>query len=60
MGENPSEYKGDELPVENVSWYDAIYFCNKLSEEYGLEAVYSIDGETDFQNGVIFHTLISQ
>jgi formylglycine-generating enzyme len=47
MGENPSYYKGDDLPVENVSWYDAIYFCNKLSLSKNLEPVYSVNGETD-------------
>ncbi|UKI54190.1 MAG: formylglycine-generating enzyme family protein [Treponema sp.] len=34
-------------PVEYVSWYDAIYFCNKLSEKKGLRPVYAVDGETD-------------
>ena len=34
-------------PVEYVSWYDVIYFCNKLSENEGLEPVYAVDGETD-------------
>ena len=47
MGSNPSENKGDDKPVENVSWYDAIYFCNKLSEEFGYKPVYSVDGISD-------------
>ena len=47
MGENPSYYKGDNNPVENVSWYDAIYFCNKLSEKLGFTPVYAVEGKTD-------------
>ena len=58
MGENPSYFQGtknlpaegenqSKRPVENVSWYDAIYFCNKLSVIFGLDPVYSVDGETD-------------
>ena len=47
MGSNPSKNKGDDKPVENVSWYDAIYFCNKLSEEFGYIPVYSVDGISD-------------
>ncbi|WP_296334027.1 SUMF1/EgtB/PvdO family nonheme iron enzyme, partial [uncultured Treponema sp.] len=47
MDENPSEFRGDNNPVENVSWYDAIYFCNKLSVKLGLEPVYSVEGLTD-------------
>jgi formylglycine-generating enzyme required for sulfatase activity len=31
MGANPSEFKGDDLPVEQVSWNDAMSFCEKLN-----------------------------
>ena len=47
MGENPSEFKGENNPVEMVNWYDAIYFCNKLSEKCGYTPVYSVGGTTD-------------
>ena len=32
MGSNPSSWKGDNLPVEKVSWYDCQEFINKLNE----------------------------
>lgn len=37
----------NRFPVVAVNAYDAIYFCNKLSELKGLEPVYSVDGKTD-------------
>lgn len=46
MGKNPSYFTGDSLPVEKVSWYNAVEFCNKLSKKAGLEPAYSINGET--------------
>lgn len=47
MGENPSVFKGENLPVENVSLYDAVYFCNKLSIAAGYTPVYSVREKTD-------------
>ena len=43
------EEEGDTAnnPVEEVSWFDAVYFCNKLSLMEGLTPAYSVDGETD-------------
>lgn len=46
MGTNPSHFRGNNLPVEQVTWYDAINYCNKLSEAKGLTPVYQIDGTT--------------
>jgi len=44
MGANPSSFNGDSLPAENVNWYDAVEFCNKLSEKEGLTKCYTING----------------
>lgn len=44
MGENPSNFTGDTLPVERVTWYDAVEYCNKRSEAEGLTPCYTIDG----------------
>ena len=43
MGSNPSFFKGDNLPVEQVSWYEAVKFCNKLSSKEDLTPCYTID-----------------
>jgi formylglycine-generating enzyme required for sulfatase activity len=47
MGENPSVFRGENLPVENISYYDMLYFCNEYSRLSGLTPVYAVDDETD-------------
>ena len=42
MENNPSYSKGDNRPVENITWWQALDYCNKLSEKYGLEPVYDL------------------
>jgi formylglycine-generating enzyme required for sulfatase activity len=41
MGYNLSHWKGDDLPVEGVSSYECLEFCNKLSLKEGLTPCYS-------------------
>ena len=40
MGTSPSYYAGSTLPVEQVSWFEAVAYCNSLSEREGLGACY--------------------
>jgi formylglycine-generating enzyme len=45
MGHNPSQNvaNGDLCPVENVSWYDALLYCNARSKRDHLDTVYTFD-----------------
>ena len=43
-GTNPSFFKGPHLPVEQVSWLDALEYCNKRSIRDGLTPAYTIRG----------------
>lgn len=45
MESKPSAFEGGTRPVECVSWYNCLEFCNKLSELEGLELIYTIDGK---------------
>jgi formylglycine-generating enzyme required for sulfatase activity len=53
-GHNPSHFQGDKLesgddnhdrPVEQISWYDALAFCNQLSDFSDLTPAYDLSGE---------------
>lgn len=44
---NPSEFIGDNRPVEMVSWYHTLVYCNKRSIAEGLTPVYTINNSTD-------------
>jgi formylglycine-generating enzyme required for sulfatase activity len=46
-GENPSHFKGEDRPVECVSWDDAIKFCKKLSGKLGQE--YHLPTEAEWE-----------
>ncbi len=49
-GENPSFHRGVDLPVESVSWWDAIRYCNLRSFKEGLNPCYNLEtGFCDMQ-----------
>jgi formylglycine-generating enzyme required for sulfatase activity len=44
MDSNPSHFQGQDLPMENVTWFEAVSFCNELSKLEGFIPAYSITG----------------
>ena len=48
MGTNPSKFKGDNLPVENVSWFDCQEFIGKLNSITGMSFRLPTEAEWEF------------
>jgi len=61
IGTNPSAFKNNpQNPVERVSWYDAILFCNELSRLQGLDECYVLKNiSTKDRDGVDQNRIIS-
>jgi formylglycine-generating enzyme required for sulfatase activity/serine/threonine protein kinase len=49
MGNNPSYFKGENRPVERVSWFDVVKFCQRLSEITGKD--YRLPSEAEWECG---------
>jgi formylglycine-generating enzyme required for sulfatase activity len=47
MGNNPGYFKGENLPIETVSWHDTIEFCEKLSQRTGKQ--YRLPSESEWE-----------
>ena len=47
IGDNPSEWKGANLPVETVNWHDAVGFCERLSQKTGK--TYRLPSEAEWE-----------
>lgn len=50
MGNNPSEFKGNKNPVENVSWNDCQIFLKKLSEKVGKELELPTEAQWEYSS----------
>ena len=48
MGKNPSAFKGEKRPVENVSWFDAADFCRRASERTGRTVRLPTEAEWEY------------
>ena len=47
LNPNPSKFKGVNHPIEQVCWYDAVEFCNRLSRKTGWQ--YRLPSEAEWE-----------
>jgi len=45
---------GDNYPIYNVSWFDAVLYCNARSRTEGLDTVYVYSGTKTLSNGTVY------
>jgi len=45
MGESPGSFTGEDLPVESISWLDAVRYANARSADAGLTPAYAVEGD---------------
>jgi formylglycine-generating enzyme required for sulfatase activity len=54
MGHNPSAFQDSvHQPVEQITWFDAVNFCNKLSEREGRKPYYRIEEAKDEYSHIV-------
>lgn len=47
IGQNPSDFKGENRPVDSVNWYEAVKFCEKLTQKTGKN--YRLPSEVEWE-----------
>ncbi|HBL61388.1 MAG TPA: hypothetical protein DDZ80_24060, partial [Cyanobacteria bacterium UBA8803] len=47
LNPDPSYFKGDNLPVENISWHEAVEFCDRISKRSGRK--YRLPSEAEWE-----------
>jgi formylglycine-generating enzyme required for sulfatase activity len=58
-GRNPSWFTGATLPVTDVNWFEAVRFCNALSDHAGLTRAYAISAEAYNEQGELIGAIVA-